>query len=270
MTVAEKAEKLAKYAEGLGDEFRETAKKAEQPEYKSMGALILDGILQANRNYKSFVAPRVHRFCERYPGNKTLSEFLRAVRKDGWGEVSNYPGPQKLEYLENLTEFLRQQEADTVADFRKWAEQPGNPELLLAVKGVGRKTRDYLQMLAGVPMVAVDVHLQNFMKDAGISVSIDSDYEWAKEVIIAASELYDVTPFQFEQAIWLYMAKKNLDAQNLSAFAGMTGPCKSEAEEIETIRVRVNRKQMAQLADAEVGDIVETDGDGNFIVHKKH
>ena len=225
MTVAEKAEKLAKYAKGLGDEFRETAKKAEQPEYKSMGALILDGILQAGMKY-SVVVQRVHRFCERYPGNKTVSDFIQAVRKDGWEEVCGWKHETKLGRIRALVEFLQKQKIETVADFRKWAEQPGNPELLLAVKGVGRKTRDYLQMLAGVPMVAVDVHLQNFMKDAGISISIDSAYERAKEVIIAASKRYGVTPFQFEQAIWLYMAKKNL-----SAFAGMTCPCKSEADE---------------------------------------
>ena len=267
MTVAEKAEKLAKYAEGLGDEFRETAKNAEQPEYKSMGALILDGILQAGMKY-SVVVQRVHRFCERYPGNKTVSDFIQAVRKDGWEEVCGWKHETKLGRIRALVEFLQKQKIETVADFRKWVEQPGNPELLPAVKGVGPKTRDYLQMLAGVPMVAVDVHLKNFMREAGVSFA---DYAEAAKIIAAAGKILGMNPGQIDGAIWRYMVKKkNPDAKNLSAFAGMTGPCKSEAEEIETIRVRVNRKQMAQLADAEVGDIVETDGDGNFIVHKKH
>lgn len=227
IVVESEAKKLAAYAKRLGRKFCETAKNAEQPAYKSMGALILDGILQAGMDYEKFVVPRVHRFCELYCGHTTLSQLVAAVGKDGWGKVSNHRG-FKLGYLENLTEFLQVQKLETVADFKKWAETPGNADSLLAIKGVGQKTRDYLQMLAGVPTVAVDVHLQNFMKDAGISVSISgSGYERAKEIIIAASGIYGVSPFQFEQAIWLYMArKKNPEVQNLSAFAGMTAPCK--------------------------------------------
>ena len=219
MSIENKAEKLAKYAETLDTKLFYAT---ENPVYKRMGEIIIDGILQAGLNWDKVVFPRVERFRKQYPENKTVSDFIQAVCKDGWEEVCGWKHETKLGRIRALVEFLQKQKIETVADFRKWAEQPGNPELLLAVKGVGRKTRDYLQMLAGVPMVAVDVHLQNFMKDAGISISIDSAYERAKEVIIAASKRYGVTPFQFEQAIWLYMAKKNL-----SAFAGMTGPCKS-------------------------------------------
>lgn len=271
MNIESEAQKVAKYAEERGREFRNTAMNAEQPAYKSMGVLILDGILQAGMDYENFVVPRVHRFCECFPGNKTVSAFVAAARKDGWDKVSSHRG-FKLGYMKDLAEFLLAQKVETVDDFRKWAETPRNADLLLSVKGVGPKTRDYLQMLAGAPVVAVDVHLKNFMREAGASVSDSaSGYEKAKQIIIAASELYGATPFQLDQAIWLYMAqKKNPKAKNLSAFAGMTGACNSEAAETETVRVKLSPRQMAQLSAAKVGDIVETDDDGNFIVHKTH
>ena len=156
---------------------------------------------------RNVVRPRVEQFLKNYPDNKTVSEFAVAAENDGWEAVSGWEHKTKLGRIRALVAFLQGQKVETVAGLKEWGEVPGNPDLLLPVKGVGPKTRDYLLMMAGASTPAVDVHLKNFVREAGVTVS-DSDYEEAKEIITTASKLYGVTPFQFDQGIWLYMAKK--------------------------------------------------------------
>ena len=203
MSIENKAEKLAKYAETLDTKLFYAT---ENPVYKRMGEIIIDGILQAGLNWDKVVFPRVERFRKQYPENKTVSDFIQAVRKYGWEKVCSWTHETKLGRIRALVEFLQKQKIETVADFRKWGKTKDNLEMLRTVPGIGPKTRDYLLQRAGVPMVAVDVHLKNFMREAGVSFA---DYAEAAKIIAAAGKILGMNPGQIDGAIWRYMARSD-------------------------------------------------------------
>lgn len=199
-TVVSRAKKLAEYAKTLDAKLFYAG---ENPAYKSMGEVIIDGILQQGMAYSN-VEKRVVQFRQNYPGNKTVSQFIQVVEKDGCGVVCGWSG-YKLDYIKSLAEFLRAQKVETVAKLREWVGNKDNLKLLRAVPGVGPKTRDYLIQMAGVPQVAVDVHLKNFLQKAGV---VFSNYEEAKKIIVQAGDILGMNPSQIDNAIWWYMKKK--------------------------------------------------------------
>ncbi len=196
------AEKLTQYIKSLPGfpGFDDVS----SPNYASMGAIIIDGILQAGINYQNVVLPRVVRFGETYPHNKTVQQFKKLAEKEGFDKISGWQDAVKLRRMQALTDFLLSQNVDTVEDFKHWFSVKENKESLLTVNGVGTKTRDYLCQRAGGNTSAIDVHLCNFIKQAGITVS---DYDDAQKIISETAKILGVKENVLDGAIWLYMSK---------------------------------------------------------------
>lgn len=179
----------------------------EEPPYDHMGAVITDAGLQAGINYRRVVYPRVERLLSDYPGARTTSSFLQLLNAHGAAELLSWNGTKKLDTITHLAAFFAQDGVETTEQLRAWLQEPEHLVALAAIKGVGSKTVDYIQILVGIPQVAVDVHLRNFVKQA--DMSIDS-YGDVRELIARTADLMGVDRSVLDHSIWTYMSRAKL------------------------------------------------------------
>ena len=85
----------------------------------------------------------------------------------------------------------------------KALERPGNPKLLVELRGVGPKTVDYLKMLVGLPDLAVDRHIRLLVSRAGLSYT---RYEDIKNVVGLAADELGIRRDTFDKAIWAFFS----------------------------------------------------------------
>lgn len=170
--------------------------------YAHMGATLTEMVLQAGVNYKHVVLPRVQRMLKDYPQAKTVSGFLKLLRRDGPETVLQWNG-KKVRTLLDLCEFLSGERVDTESQFAKWLGLPGNSEKLLAIDGVGLKTVDYAKILVGIDTAAIDVHVRRFVAKAGLP---STNYIETRALVNATADLMGVGRAVLDYAIWTYMA----------------------------------------------------------------
>jgi len=178
--------------------------------YGHMGAVITDTILQSGLNYRTVVQPRVKSVMSRYPTAQTTSVFLTVIQTYGASYVLNWQHPEKLNRVQNLTEFLIKVNIDTEEQLRNWLVYPANISSLLAIRGIGAKTVDYLKNLVGIPTVAVDRHIRNFVANAGIQCR---EYNEVRSVVEFAADLLNIPRCSIDRAIWSYMVDKRINVQ---------------------------------------------------------
>ena len=166
-----------------------------------MGAVLTDAVLQAGLNYNQVVLPRVLRVLDTYPKAATTSGFLNVLEAKGYQEVLNWNDEEKPARLKRLATFLKDRNVETVGDLKTWLARPESRKELLGIKGVGPKTADYVPILAGLPSVAVDRHIERFCAGAGIERKTIR-----KSVKEAATEL-GVDEGCLDYSIWFYMSK---------------------------------------------------------------
>lgn len=195
-------ERLANYVRSLPDFTMERSPAAG---YDHMGAIITEAILQAGINYRNVVLPRVERLRRDYPQARTTSSFADLLRTVGAGELLQFSG-EKLDRVEALTRFFADERVETEADLRAWLSDEANLARLRQLPGIGPKTVDYLQILAGLDTSAVDRHLALFLKQARVAANT---YGERKAIIDAAAEELGVDRAVLDYSIWRYMADRS-------------------------------------------------------------
>lgn len=172
--------------------------------YNHMGATIVDTILQAGLNWRAVVKPRIDK-VKTYTNAKTTSGFLAILEIVGVKTLLDWEDNEKPNRVLNLARVLISQNIETEYDLRLWLSDPKNESKLLQQRGIGNKTLDYIKMLSGLQSVAVDRHLMNFLKKAGI---ICTDYFQAHFIIRSTAKLLGVQEVILDHSIWKYMSGK--------------------------------------------------------------
>ncbi len=101
--------------------------------------------------------------------------------------------------------MLDREDVDTEDDLRRWLQRDGSKAKLLNIRFVGPKTADYLKILVGLPTAAIDVHLFNFIKLAGLD---KRNYERALKLIHDTADLMKVERSTLDYSIWRYMSSR--------------------------------------------------------------
>ena len=167
--------------------------------YGHMGATIVDGVLQAGMKYET-VESRVKSIA-RNPVARTTSGFLRLLVKEGAENLLDWRGV-KLDRIADVTMLLFHEGVETETELNRWLQKPSNFRKLQRIKGIGEgKTADYFKILAGVQEIAVDTHLSEFLKKAGIEAS---SYTQAREIIGTLAERLDIGKGLLDHSIWKY------------------------------------------------------------------
>jgi hypothetical protein len=137
--------------------------EAGRARYDHMGALLADAALQAAIDFNSVVKPRVQRMLAAWPEADTVARFLVRVRAEGLHQVLDWTDAEKPSRAVRLADLLTDEGVDSVDELRNWSLRPGSRAKLLKLKGVGEKTADYIAMLAGAPVLAVDRRIRAFV-----------------------------------------------------------------------------------------------------------
>jgi hypothetical protein len=138
-----------------------------------IGAMLAESALQAGLDYEAVVVPRVKQFLLKYGAASTVSGLLQALRAARAETVLGIKNSRKCRTLVELADLLSAEGVETADDFRTWLQQPESRSKLLAVYGVGVKTAAYLRLLAGLPAIAIDIHLRRAAADVGVVRSDD-------------------------------------------------------------------------------------------------
>jgi hypothetical protein len=177
----------------------------EEAAYDHMGAVIADAGLQAGVRYQTVVWPRVNQILTAHPEARTTSAFRRFLAEIGPETLLNWRG-KKVVLITRLTDFFEAEGVETTTDLYQWLKQSENCQRLQQIKGVGDKTIDYFKLLVGLPTVAVDRHLFNFLARAGIPAA---GYGEAQQLIQAAADRMGVSYPSLDSSIWQYMANRS-------------------------------------------------------------
>ena len=200
--MADNTKKLVDFIEALnGFEYVSNS----DGNYEHMGAIIVDGILQAGLKYETVVKPRVIFILEKYPNNTTTSSFITVCKEQGIKNIISWKNDKKPNLIMLLLSFLQSEQVETCQQFSTWLEQENNILKLRSIKGIGPKTIDYLKILLGKETVAVDIHLKRFVQMAGIELS---NYDEIKTVITETANHLNISPSQLDHSIWKYMAER--------------------------------------------------------------
>lgn len=171
-----------------------------------IGAVIVDATLQRQRKYSTVVLPRVKNLKDEWPDASTTSGMRQRIETGRLGETINWsPGP-RLVQISELTSLFEALGIETVDDLRARLTDPtARPALrakLRAVKYVGPKTVDYLDILVGLPSgVAIDSRIRAVMSAAGIS---DGTYSHLAALIREVADARGWRAGDLDAAIWAY------------------------------------------------------------------
>jgi len=196
--------KLVDFIESLGDFVIQPLNNRG---YGHMGATITDSILQAGLNYKTVVEPRVRAVLEGFPLATTSTEFLGILTEHGANRILSWRHPEKPRRVHELTTFFVDENVDTEECLGRYLSSAINCEKLLALKGIGPKTLDYLRNFAGIPTIAVDRHINRFVAVARIECS---SYRETSSIVYAAADLLAVRASDLDYAIWKYVSEGRL------------------------------------------------------------
>jgi endonuclease III len=95
---------------------------------------------------------------------------------------------------------------ETESDLSKWLCSPGASGELLAIKGIGPKTLDYLKILVGLPTIAVDRHVRSLCQSLGFEFK---EYSEFKSVLCIAAEILAIAPQVLDGIIWEYLSSRS-------------------------------------------------------------
>jgi hypothetical protein len=194
-----KADRLSGYIDSLPD-FQLVAPDVP---YGHMGCTITDAMLQAGLTWQTVVKPRLDKLRTQYPSAKTTTGFFTLLQTTGPGPLLGWNDLEKPTRILNVTRFFIEEDIETEADLKSWLEKDSNVHRLKTLRGIGNKTADYFKWLAGIPAVAVDVHLLAFLSLAGIS---PANYEEARDVIGGCADLKGLNRTVLDHSIWRYMS----------------------------------------------------------------
>lgn len=150
--------------------------------YTHMGGLIAHSALQRLRKSDAVVRPRVDRLIDTWPDANTTTDFLLKVAATdaegtgygALGEVLPWRGPERLIQMVKTAEVFDAFGIDTVEQLRAALTDPVSraevQQRLRKVHNVGPKTRDFIDILAGLnESAAIDVRIKLAADGAGIA-----------------------------------------------------------------------------------------------------
>lgn len=175
--------------------------------YKHMGAVVVDGILQAGLNYKTVVKPRVEKVLRRFSKQETTSEFLEICKRQNLKEIIDWNDDRKPKYIIHLLEFLRDNKIETTVQLRAWLEDEQNfDKFVKENNGVGSVTGEYFRILTGAESVKIDRHVKKFLRNAGLdNISTDD----AVKVVKGAASVFGVKSSVLDYSIYRYQSSHN-------------------------------------------------------------
>lgn len=175
--------------------------------YYHMGATITDAVLQAGLNYNYVVYPRVLKILKEYPNFTSTCDFIILMQTIPLSEIINWNNKRKLELIEQLCWFFYKNGVENENQLAKWLDDECNVKELFKINGVGPKTIDYLKMLSGLQAIAIDRHLFEFLRLAGIFIDT---YEEASELYQKTARYLSISNYELDKKIWLYMSKQKV------------------------------------------------------------
>jgi len=179
------------------------------PRHHHVGATLVETVLQARARYDRVVRPRVERVLRLYPRATNLSAFRVLVNRVGPENVLCWKGPQKTRLFIDLLNVLSSTGVQTERELAAWLCIPRNTDRLLAIRGVGHKTVDYLSLLVGLQTVPVDVHLRRLLLSLA---ELDSlPYQHMRVAALTASTRLGCEPASLAWALWRKLADKVSD-----------------------------------------------------------
>ena len=113
--------------------------------YNHMGATITDAMLQAGLKWESVVEPRVKKLLK-FPEAKTTKGFRKLLDEIGAEELLEWSHHEKLNRLNGVVQFFRENEIETVTDLKNWLEEGSNINKLKELRGIGNTTADYFRI----------------------------------------------------------------------------------------------------------------------------
>lgn len=172
--------------------------------YRHIGGLLTDASLQRGISYDR-VVPRVQRLIAEHPDPST-SAFSALLAISDPHLLLEWRGTQQITTLLALTHLLQEEGIESVDELRVWLRLPSSKARVMAIRGVGLKTHQYVMLLAGdEDAVPVDRHLRRIVEDAGISgLSFDVMVALYRE----AAKRLGMTPARLEWSLFLYASAK--------------------------------------------------------------
>ena len=196
------AKNLAQYVSSLPDfVFYE----AIDGNYNHIGATIADAVLQANNNYTNNVKPRVKRILDTYPEAKTTTAVFHLLKEISTVDFLSWKGEDRAERFLNVLSLFASENIDTEAELKSWLSDDNNLPKFRAINGIGPKTVDYFKILVGISASAIDRHLINFLKMAGLT---PSNYNDTQAIINSAADILSIDYSYFDHSIWQYMSRR--------------------------------------------------------------
>lgn len=175
------------------------------PAANHMCAVIAESVLQAGLNYENGVRPRVGRILSQHASSCSTSEALALLEKSGAFALLGVNNKRKMGAFEALVRLFVQEGVENLTGLRAWLNAGTHAGRLTSIHGVGDKTVDYLRILAGLPSIALDVHLKRLLKEAGAEIS---GYEDGRTVLEAAADQMGVDRASFDYSLWKYMSNR--------------------------------------------------------------
>jgi endonuclease III len=174
-------------------------------QYNHIGATVADAILQANNRYKTHVKPRVDMILRVYPETQTTTSVLHLLNDISATEFLNWKGKDRAERFCCVLHLFASENVESEADLKDWLLNGSDLSKLLSIKGIGAKTVDYFKILVGLPAIAVDRHLLNFLELVGLE---PGGYEKAQSTLNSAADILSIRPAYFDHSIWQFMSKR--------------------------------------------------------------
>jgi len=180
-----------------------------------LGALLTDIVLQSGLNYTTVVKPRVMRVLKEFTYASTTPLVKSAVKVYGVEYFLNWQNSIKTQRFIDVLIFCQQHKIDDEEQLRNYLIKEENRERFLTIDGVGPKTVDYALKLMGVECVAVDRHIYNFVKAAGIK---SNEYHRVKKIVEYAADLLNLPRAGIDDFIWTSMFNYQKTSQSSFLF----------------------------------------------------
>ncbi len=183
--------------------------------YNHMGATITDSMLQAGLNWKNVVKPRIEK-VRKYQQARQTSGVLVLLEEEGACKLLDWLDDEKPNRVLGIARFLKSEAVETEEDLKSWLAREVNIGKLMKQRGIGNKTLDYIKMLAGIPSIAIDRHMNSILKEANVH---SDGYIEARSIIGKAAELMCVDKHVLDHSIWKYMSSRQ------ARFSSNERPC---------------------------------------------
>jgi hypothetical protein len=171
-----------------------------------MGAIITDAIFQGGMRYTTVEDWR--NWVRSRQEARTTSGFLRLLnekpqafygsrrnQKTAWGRKANL--------VAKVARLLAKCNVESEEALKTWLQNEANRGELNRIRGVGKKTVDYLRILSGDKnAVAIDSRIRSFIKE---TMGRQFGYEQARELVMQTAERVRVPPAHLDYGIWSYM-----------------------------------------------------------------